>query len=80
VDVSLGAGILWGAFRGQAGVIMSKLLQFFREAYEELRRVTWLTRPQMIASTWLVILMVLAMSAYVFLVDKVISIVFSLLI
>jgi len=59
---------------------MSQLFQFFREAYEELKKVTWLSRTQMIASTWLVILMVIAMSIYVGAVDLLISRTFGLLI
>jgi preprotein translocase SecE subunit len=40
--------------------------------------VTWLTRPQMIASTWLVILFMIAMSIYIGAVDFVIGRVFGL--
>ncbi len=59
---------------------MAALIQFIKEAYEELKKVTWLTRPQMIASTWLVILLVIVMSVYVGFVDFVIARVFGLLV
>ncbi|MGQ0645814.1 MAG: preprotein translocase subunit SecE [Elusimicrobiota bacterium] len=57
---------------------MKRLIEFIKEAYEELKKVTWLTRPQMIASTWLVILFMIAMSIYIGAVDFVIGRVFGL--
>lgn len=59
---------------------MATLIQFIKEAYEELKKVTWLTRQQMIASTWLVILLVIVMSVYVGFVDFLIARVFGLLV
>jgi preprotein translocase subunit SecE len=59
---------------------MASLWQFFKDAYEELKRVTWLSRAQMIASTWLVILLVIIFAIYVGVVDFVIARVFGLLI
>ena len=59
---------------------MSSLIQFFKEAYEELKKVTWLTRPQMLASTWLVIVLVIIFAIYVGVVDFVIGRLFGLLI
>ncbi|MBL8023360.1 MAG: preprotein translocase subunit SecE [Elusimicrobia bacterium] len=50
-----------------------ELFQFFREAYEELKKVSWLTRPQMMASTWLVILLVIVFAVFVGALDFVIS-------
>lgn len=49
-----------------------ELFQFFRDAYEELKKVSWLTRPQMMASTWLVILLVIVFSIFVGALDFVI--------
>jgi preprotein translocase subunit SecE len=59
---------------------MAGLIQFIKEAYEELKRVTWLTRPQMIASTWLVILLVIVMSIYVGMVDFIIARIFGFIV
>jgi preprotein translocase SecE subunit len=50
-----------------------QLIQFFREAAEELKKVSWLTRPQMMASTWLVILLVIVFSVFVGALDFVIA-------
>lgn len=57
-----------------------ELFQFFREAYEELKKVSWLTRPQMMASTWLVILLVIIFAVLVGALDFVIAKSFSFLI
>jgi preprotein translocase SecE subunit len=56
------------------------LVQFGKEAYEELKKVNWLTRQQMIASTWLVVLLVIIFAIYVGAVDFIISRTFGLLI
>ncbi len=55
---------------------MNDLIQFVKEAYEELKRVSWLTRPQMIASTWLVIFLVIVFSIYVGFMDYIIAFLF----
>lgn len=59
---------------------MGQFIRFFKDAYEELKRVTWLSRKQMVASTFLVLVLVLIMSVYVFLVDQVIERLFRLII
>ncbi len=59
---------------------MASLIEFFKEAYEELKKVTWLSRKQMIASTWLVILLVIVFALYVGVVDFIIAKTFGLLI
>ncbi|HRY30205.1 MAG TPA: preprotein translocase subunit SecE [Elusimicrobiota bacterium] len=59
---------------------MTDILRFFREAYDELKRVSWLSRTQMLASTWLVILLVIIFSIYVGVVDYIIARMFGLLI
>ncbi|MBK8871421.1 MAG: preprotein translocase subunit SecE [Elusimicrobia bacterium] len=46
-----------------------QFLKFVREAVEELKKVSWLTRPQMIASTWFVILLVIVFSVFVGVLD-----------
>ncbi len=57
-----------------------QLFQFFRDAAEELKKVSWLTRPQMLASTWLVILLVIVFSIFVGVLDFIISTSFHFLI
>lgn len=52
---------------------MDKLIQFFKESWAELKQVSWLTVPQMIASTWIVIILVIVMAIYLGGVDFVIS-------
>jgi preprotein translocase subunit SecE len=52
---------------------MEKLIQFFKESWAELKQVSWLTVPQMIASTWVVIILVIVMAIYLGGVDFVIS-------
>lgn len=59
---------------------MAGLIGFFKEAYEELKKVTWLTRAQMIASTWLVILIIIIFAIYVGVVDYIIARLFGLLV
>ncbi len=48
---------------------MNNLINFFKESWSELKQVAWLTTPQMIASTWVVLILVVIMSIYVFSVD-----------
>ena len=55
---------------------MSSLIRFCKDSWEELKRVTWLTRPQMIASTWLVIFLVIVFSIYVGFMDYIIAFLF----
>ena len=57
-----------------------RLFRFFKEAWEELKKVTWLTRKQMIASTWLVVVLVILASIYISIVDFIISRTFGLLV
>jgi preprotein translocase SecE subunit len=52
---------------------MQKFITFLREAYFELKQVSWLTVPQMVASTWLVVILVMIMAAYLGAVDFVLS-------
>ena len=57
-----------------------QLFQFFKDAVEELKKVSWLTRNQMLASTWRVILLVIVFSIFVGALDFIISTSFNLLI
>ncbi len=52
---------------------MRKLFTFFKEAWSELKQVSWLPVPQMVASTWLVVILAIIMSVYIGAVDFVLS-------
>ena len=43
--------------------------QFFREAYAELKKVTWMSRQEVIGSTIVIIVLVTIISIFVALVD-----------
>lgn len=59
---------------------MTNFINFFRESWTELKQVAWMTVPQMIASTWMVIILVIIMAIYVGSIDFVLSRVMGLLI
>ena len=59
---------------------MFSFIRFFKDSWQELKQANWLTRSQMIASTWLVILLVIVFAIYVGSVDFVISFLFRRLI
>ena len=44
---------------------MIKAYSFVKEAWGELKQVAWLTVPQMIASTWIVIILVIIVALYI---------------
>lgn len=48
---------------------MTQIVQFFKEAYAELEKVTWLSRPELIASTIVVLVLVLIVALYVGMID-----------
>ncbi len=50
-----------------------KVLDFLKEARAELRKVVWPTRKETISSTYLVIVMVIIVSAFLGLVDSVLA-------
>ncbi len=50
---------------------MNNVITFVKEAWIELKQVAWLTVPQMIASTWVVVILVVIVAIYIFIVDKV---------
>ena len=52
---------------------MNKIIVFINEAWIELKQVAWLTVPQMVASTWVVIILVIIMAIYVSGVDFLLS-------
>ena len=44
---------------------MKKLIQFLKEAYSELKKVTWLSRKEAIASTVVVIILVSIVAVFI---------------
>ena len=48
---------------------MNSMIAFVKESWAELKQVSWLTVPQMVASTWLVIILSAVMALFVFVVD-----------
>lgn len=56
---------------------MEKLLDYIRESKAELRKVTWPTRKQLIASTVIVVLFSVMAAAYLGLVDLLLTVFFS---
>ena len=53
---------------------MNAATQFFKEAYYELKKASWLTRQEAVGSTRAVILLVVLLSFYVAGIDFVLSI------
>ncbi|MDR1695663.1 MAG: preprotein translocase subunit SecE [Endomicrobium sp.] len=49
--------------------LFKKAMQFFREAYYELGKVTWLGKKEAVATTVVVIIFIIIMSVFVSLVD-----------
>jgi preprotein translocase subunit SecE len=57
----------------------SMITTFFKEAYVELKKVSWLNRKEVIASTIVVIVMIMIIAIYVGIVDFVLSRIVSFL-
>jgi preprotein translocase subunit SecE len=55
------------------------IIQFFKEAYAELRKVSWLSRKEAIASTIVVIILVILVAIYVGFTDFVLARVLGIL-
>ncbi|MBM3247966.1 MAG: preprotein translocase subunit SecE [Candidatus Omnitrophica bacterium] len=53
--------------------MFDKVGKFFLEVKVELSKVSWPTRQELIASTWLIIIMTVLLAAYIGLVDLVLS-------
>jgi preprotein translocase subunit SecE len=52
---------------------MNKLMQYFRETSQEMKRVSWPTVAELKESTMVVIVTVAVITAFVFVVDKVLD-------
>lgn len=59
---------------------MANPINFFQEAYGELRKVTWIPRKQMMASTFVVIVLVLIVSFFISLCDFLVAQIFGIFI
>jgi preprotein translocase SecE subunit len=59
---------------------MNNIVVFVKESWAELKQASWLTTPQMIASTWLVIILSAAVALYVGAVDFVLSFILRILV
>lgn len=55
-------------------------VQFVKESYGELQRVTWIPRKQMIGSTIVVIVLILIVSLFISVVDLVVAQIFGIFI
>ncbi len=53
---------------------MNTATQFIREAYYELRKSSWLTRKEVIASTWAVVILTAILSLFIAGIDFVLSV------
>jgi preprotein translocase SecE subunit len=56
---------------------MNAATQFFKEAFYELRKASWLTRKEAVGSTWAIITLVALVSLYVAGIDFVLSIILT---
>jgi len=52
---------------------MKKIIQFFKEAYEELKKVSWPSKDELKESTLVVIITTIIISLFLGVVDKLIS-------
>jgi preprotein translocase subunit SecE len=59
--------------------LFNQLMQFFREAYAELKKVSWLSRKEAIASTLVVVILVIIIAIYVGFTDFVLARVLAVL-
>ena len=58
---------------------IKSLIQFFKEAYAELRKVTWLSRKEAIASTIVVIILVIIVAIFVGFTDFILARILAIL-
>ncbi|MBQ3834927.1 MAG: preprotein translocase subunit SecE [Elusimicrobia bacterium] len=52
---------------------MSKAIQFFKDAYFELTKVTWLGKKEVVATTIVVVVFVIILAIFVSFVDMILS-------
>lgn len=56
-----------------------KIISFFKESYTELRKVSWLSKKELIASTILVVIAIFIFSIYIGIVDLILSYIVGIL-
>ena len=49
--------------------LVTRTRTFFGEVREEMRKVTWPDRPQLVNSTWVILIFVLIVSGIIFVMD-----------
>ena len=49
--------------------LVTRTKTFFGEVREEMRKVTWPDRPQLVQSTWVILIFVVIVSAIIFTMD-----------
>lgn len=49
--------------------LVTRTRTFFGEVREEMRKVTWPDRPQLVNSTWVILIFVLVVSGIIFVMD-----------
>jgi preprotein translocase subunit SecE len=54
-------------------ISISKARQFFTEARQELRKVTWPNKQQTMSSTWVVIIVTIILASFLGVVDLILS-------
>jgi preprotein translocase subunit SecE len=52
-----------------AASLVARTKTFFGEVRDEMRKVTWPDRPQLVQSTWVILIFVLIVSAIIFVMD-----------
>lgn len=52
---------------------INKAIQFFKEAYVELTKVTWLGKKEVVATTIVVVIFIIILSIFVSFVDVILS-------
>jgi preprotein translocase subunit SecE len=57
---------------------MKKIQQYLTEVIQELKKVTWPSREELVGSTWVVIVFAIAMTAFIGIVDVVLAYIISL--
>ncbi|HLD56553.1 MAG TPA: preprotein translocase subunit SecE [Candidatus Omnitrophota bacterium] len=60
--------------------MFGKIIGFFSESRQELAKANWPTRDELLGSTLLVIVVTLLMSAFVFVIDLILSILMRMVI
>lgn len=53
--------------------LLNNAIQFFKEAYVELTKVTWLSKKEVVATTIVVIIFIIILSIFVSFVDLILS-------